>query len=479
MTIRISNIVWLSSLGTLNVVICAPLRFKPKMTSIAADARMSALAAAQMPQNIVQVHQRRRRSTHEITSAQHFQVMSHREAPSAPVVSAQKMGEPEQREDFQDWELHCYAPLISLLAAGALWRLWKYLGCSGGFHFLLSGNMVETESGAMDSCQFLSVSIVFLALVIGNDFAVSSASAHNGGGLPVHPACIVCLSELAKVLVTLTIWLAQGRPIDDKQDSENVQLQCLGWSSNAVLCTVGLTMIPAMIYTLNNMLSLFALAHIHIAHIAVLRPTGVAVFNCILWAAVFGQKSPITGSWGFTLKSLGILLCVSGSIVNSYDFREGSLLLAPSAVMILLASTFLSAFGAVANEFVLKYRMQLNIDFQNLCLYCMTVGLSFAVLFSIARTSELHRIWNCPGVRVIVCYNAVMGLAVSRVLKQMGSLSKMVLGIMREPFEVLVAPLFVVSELTPAVFGSTLLTVAGGLLYFLPPGALPRTSSVK
>merc|ERR1719191_1809027 len=102
----------------------------------------------------------------------------------------------------------------------------------------------------------------------------------------------------------------------------------------------------------------------------------------------------------------------------------------------------------------------------------MTVALSLGVLFGTAQTDDLHRIWNCSGLRVIVCYNAVMGLAVSRVLKQMGSLSKMVLGIIREPFEVIVAPFFVVSELTPAVFGSAVLTVAGGLLYFLPPGAL-------
>lgn len=473
---RISVTVWLATLASCSVALGAPLRSKPRTHSVAADADGTASDAKEThharkklnSKSELGVHQHRLRSAHEVVTTLHMKVKSH---PEAAEVQSQPNGE-SGNTDLRHWEFRCYIPLVLLLAAVASWSLCKYAGFNSRS---ARASFVETESGAMDTYQFLSVSAVFLALVIGNDFAVSSASAIGGGNLPVHPACIVFLSELAKALVTLLIWLGKRCPIDDKQDA--TMQQHSGDSFNTVFSTVGLMMIPATIYTLNNMLSLFALAHIHIAHIAVLRPTGVAVFNCLLWLAVFGQKSSTAGSLGLTQKGFGIALCLSGSLLNSVDFREGSLVLAPQAALMLLASTFLSAFGAVANEFVLKYRMQMNIDFQNLCLYFMTVSLSLGVLLSTSQTGELRKIWNCPEVRVIVCYNAVMGLAVSRVLKHMGSLSKMVLGIVREPFEVVVAPLFVISELTPAVVASTLLTVAGGLLYFLPPGALQRTST--
>lgn len=459
----------------------APLRSKQKMESIAADARGSAVSTSKRYQDVPS-HQRRRRSTHEITRPGHINVHVNppKNAAEGTAMVASEAKDGTEPADLKRWELRCYAPLAILLTAVATWRFCKYVGHS---LFLPSG-FVETESGTMDVGQFLFVSMLFLAVVIANDFAVSSAAAQSGGSLPVHPACLVCLSECAKAIVTLMIWLGNGRPINDKRDS-NVDKQDSNVAedpnenSNAVLCTVGLMLIPASIYTLNNMLSLCALARIHIAHIAVLRPTGVAVFNCVLWLAVFGHKKPISSSWGLAQKLLGLLLCLGGGFINSYDFQEGSLVLAPQAALMLLSSTFLSAFGAVTNEFVLKYRIQLNIDFQNLCLYCMTLSLSLGVLFGLAQVGDLHKVWTSSAVRVVICYNAVMGLAVSRVLKKMGSLSKMVLGIVREPFEVVVAPFFVVSELTPAVLGSAVLTVAGGLLYFLPPGALQRTTSTK
>merc|ERR1719321_2337673 len=106
-------------------------------------------------------------------------------------------------------------------------------------------------------------------------------------------------------------------------------------------------LIPAIIYSVNNMLSLFILSKIQIAHVAVLRPTGVALFNCILWISVFGRgSSPVDEQQGWVQKAVGILLCIFGGCVNSYDLNTGGVAVSLQGGLLLLCSTFLSASGA-------------------------------------------------------------------------------------------------------------------------------------
>lgn len=332
----------------------------------------------------------------------------------------------------------------------------------------------------MDAGQFAAIGGAYLVLMIGNDFAVSAASTRSGGSLPVHPACIVCLSEGTKALLSFAMWMTKGFPLLDEVPSASDNVERSGGRQvvagmRMALSTISLMLLPAAVYSVNNMLSFFALSRIHIAHVAILRPTGVAVFNCLLWLLVFGRNQASDAYWERPRKICGISLCIVGGLVNSYDFRTGGLSVELYAGLLLFVSTFLSAFGAVANEFVLKYRLKLSIDLQNLCLYFLTF--SFTLVIRTWSGGSLY----VPGmassaVRVVVVYNAVMGLTISRILKHMGSLSKMVLGIVREPLEVMIAPLFVASELNISIVCSAAFTVVGGLLYFLPQAHLKNLS---
>jgi len=231
---------------------------------------------------------------------------------------------------------------------------------------------------------------------------------------------------------------------------------------------VALAMSPvAAIYTSNNLLTFYVLAHVRMDAYAVWRNLSI-LFNAMIW--VWALQRPIERH-----RWVAVGVCLLGSVFNTVE-PDGRIVvdLALSGVLL---SAFLSSLACVFNERVIKSKEAATLDINqvNMLLYCETLGcLSLIFLvrrfaFSDASLSLAVVAAIKPGAWRIISLQVAMGLSVSRILKYADSMAKTIVGSLRDVAIVVIAPYVVTATRNDNVaVGSACLVGLAGLIYAVP-----------
>eukprot|EP00931_Biecheleriopsis_adriatica_P086763 TRINITY_DN6135_c0_g1_i4.p1 TRINITY_DN6135_c0_g1~~TRINITY_DN6135_c0_g1_i4.p1 ORF type:complete len:410 (+),score=85.08 TRINITY_DN6135_c0_g1_i4:76-1305(+) len=282
-------------------------------------------------------------------------------------------------------------------------------------------------------------------------------------GYTFNPVCMVVLVEASKLLISCTLYMVAiaTRSAAEKQEQEEAQ-------SMDMRAEIAWFSLPAVIFTLNNILVFKALGDNDTSVFGVFRDTMI-LWTAAMWKGVFGVELGI-------YRSAAIAIIFVGLVVNQLSHHlSGDFSLAVFWVVVM---TLCNASGSVSNEYVLKKNKDLDINLQNAILYALCITASCGLLLATdpSRFSSVHAFfggftwlsWSLAGIQ------ACAGLLVSRLLKFTDSVMKTAATCLRGPTLVFVAPFFVKSNLNHGSIVSTLL-VAGGCFLYLSQGPLVRT----
>jgi len=275
-----------------------------------------------------------------------------------------------------------------------------------------------------------------------------------------NPKCAVFLTELIKLVVSLGLAgfnaLKEGKRPD-------VHLDDVTW-----------LLLPAMLFTANNVLVYQAIGKNDMAAFGVFRDTMI-LWTALIWRAFFRTEL------GWT-RLAGIFVIFVGLAVNRAGLSAWNW-----AFVWVLGMTLTNATGSVVNEFALKRSRQLDINVQNCILY-VACGAFAILLLAVDEPSRLL------GTEVFfrgftgntfftLTLQAFAGLIVSRMLKYADSVTKTVACCLRGPAVVFTSPFLLgISNSWSGVI-SAVVVASGCTLYLLcgplvPPQA-PKDESGK
>jgi hypothetical protein len=308
--------------------------------------------------------------------------------------------------------------------------------------------------------QDFAVSIIVMAIYILFSVAIDvliMAQKTAGNAYDFSPLCAIILTEFAKLLASLAIYLARETSNGQGEWFKGLNISDASWMA-----------LPAAFFTFNNALVFIAIGNTNAGTFGPFRDT-VLIWTAGFWCLAY--QLPL-GS----IRIAAIAIIVLGLFMNR--FAESSVG-EPSewAFLSVVLMTLCNALGTVSNEMALKRNIELDINIQNMLLYAMCLSLSTLIL-AISDPSRLASVANffegfTLQTVVMVCLQASAGLLISRLLKHADAVYKSVGSCLRGPSLVVIAPLFVQRELpmSAATLGSALL-VAGGSFTYLSQGPL-------
>merc|ERR1719247_1113409 len=310
--------------------------------------------------------------------------------------------------------------------------------------------------------QKFAVSIIVMAIYILFSVAIdvlimAQKTAGNDNAYEFSPLCAIILTEFAKLLISLAIYLAR--------ESSNGQGE---WFKGLKISDASWMALPAAFFTFNNALVFIAIGNTTSGTFGPFRDT-VLIWTAGFWCLAYQLPLGSIRIAAFAIICLGLFM---------NRFAESSVG-EPSkwAFLSVVLMTLCNASGTVSNEMALKRNSELDINIQNMLLYAMCLLLSTLIL-AISDPSRLASVANffegfTLQTVVLVSLQASAGLLISRLLKYADAVYKSVGSCLRGPALVVIAPIFVQREFptSAATLGSALL-VAGGSFVYLSQGPL-------
>ncbi|CAE7180187.1 UTR6 [Symbiodinium microadriaticum] len=301
---------------------------------------------------------------------------------------------------------------------------------------------------------------VLISVVIDLSMAVQSIQAPHED-YKFEPMCAVLLTELLKLVVSLCLILyaqCSHRSTQTMPSAEDV-----AW-----------LVLPAAIFTLNNILVWWSIGRNDISTFGVFRDTMI-LWTAFLWRMVFGVPLGPT-------RLLAIAVLVFGLALNQLENLLQSRFSWP--LLLVLLMTACNAMGSVVNEFALKRRDGMDINVQNAILYAAAVVFTALLILVSGRVRGLdlykHGIFQgfTRHTMFTVIMQAFAGLAVSRILKYSDAVQKNIAACLRGPILVVISPAFVRSSANMLTFVSAAI-VASGCVIYLHQGPLSASNSSK
>eukprot|EP00928_Gymnodinium_smaydae_P019749 TRINITY_DN1759_c0_g1_i2.p1 TRINITY_DN1759_c0_g1~~TRINITY_DN1759_c0_g1_i2.p1 ORF type:complete len:442 (-),score=111.84 TRINITY_DN1759_c0_g1_i2:50-1375(-) len=304
--------------------------------------------------------------------------------------------------------------------------------------------------------------IVYACLSISIDLSIKNAAEAYGGHFPFNPACGVIVVEYCKFVVSAVLFAAYA--LEARSTGEPLALprsQDVMWLS-----------VPAAIYAMNNLIVFQAIRSTPLATFGVVRET-MLIWNALIWTATFGH--PLSSMrW---LAIAGIFLgCSLNQIPKmlSDDFTPG--------VFWAVLLAFSNAAGAVANEYAMKQRAQLDINLQNAILYtlCGTFVLVGLACFQPAVVSSPATFFEgfVPECWQVIILQVFTGLAVSRILKYVEAVTKTIVAAIRGPGVIVIGAVLFKTSLGASEMLATVIVCASCYL-FLSQGPLLKPAPAK
>lgn len=291
----------------------------------------------------------------------------------------------------------------------------------------------------------------YLVLVICTDLATKREADRLHGKITLKPLVIVLCVESGKLLTSVCMEL-RGRSDQTPQAS---------WHE---IRNVGASLTPvAFTYAANNTLTFVLLATTFLDTYVTWRNMSI-VFSSLMWMMTFQKMMPLNRVGAVFLVFIG---CWCNSLHMDWE----------PATWGILASTLLSVAGSVLNERALKApeHDRVGINVLNILMYAQTVLVTASTLAVIAflqgslnhaSVLELCRSMTAGTLLVIVC-QVSLGIVISRVLKHADSVTKTMVGSLKEVMVVGIGYVVVdrIHKDQAALGGSVIASVAC-LVYF-------------
>jgi len=310
--------------------------------------------------------------------------------------------------------------------------------------FVAGGRVMPYLSPKVLSFVVCTIYVVFLVTI-----DISIAVQRQKGGFAFNPMCAILTVEAAKLGLSLLFyflsWYGSGRPLVPNEFS---------------LTDVYWLLIPAVVFTFNNVLVWWAISANDMASFVVFRDTMV-VWTAIIWVLVF--QTPLG-----KVRSIGIAIILAGVMMN----RIGSSFIGNMwswAFVWVLLMTFCNASASVVNEKAMKRNRGLDINIQNSVLYFGCIGTTLFVMLLFDHRSLTSPAAFFDGFTnktfITIAAQVLAGLMVSRLLKHADAVMKNVSWCLRGPTVVLVAPFFLTTPIDRIAVCSVSVVAIGCFMY--------------
>lgn len=222
--------------------------------------------------------------------------------------------------------------------------------------------------------------------------------------------------------------------------------------------------VPATMYTFLNAFFYVAISSTSIADYAITLEMQV-VFVAICWIIAFGR----------VLSRARVVACagiITGCCVQHSEQWLSKTVL--TATWLPLAVALWGAMTSVACEVVFKHGQKLDINAQNFVLYAYGLALSaLLVLFLSWKSSKsvgsLFVGTGLPEVILLLSIRGIQGVAASRILKNIDSLSKTIGSALSGPMAMGLAPFFMKEPVTTQMIFAITITYISSFFFWAQP----------
>mmetsp|Transcript_2316 Transcript_2316/g.3954 ORF Transcript_2316/g.3954 Transcript_2316/m.3954 type:complete len:458 (+) Transcript_2316:63-1436(+) len=307
---------------------------------------------------------------------------------------------------------------------------------SAGFRLVTAEKRVDKD---IDAATVVLLCGAYISIASANDVLVKMETQAHGGEMPFSPSRMVFMVEFMKLVITVPVVLV-------RHFYGNVYCPTMMECATAMRLMV----IPAISYSVNNAIILMVVSHVDFSSLSVWRQL-TPLFVALIWVVVF--RRPLGNR-----RWLALLLLLLGTTINSY--AEGAFMARWNPMLLaVLGSCCTTAVAGVANEYVVKNCVRLDLDFLCIFLYVQTTIFSFLLVvvgggFPSFRWSSSETLLGGPPLLqepaqlAIVGLQVLFGFAVARVIRYLGAVPRAIMNAMKELTVVIIAPVFVSSRIT-------------------------------
>jgi len=329
-------------------------------------------------------------------------------------------------------------------------------GLIGTFSLLLSMPCLPSSAMGYVVCVIYLVISVTIDISIAIQKTSQTRASSDKDVYEFNPKCAVFVTEFIKLVVSLGI---AGVNALNEGERPDVQLRDATW-----------LLLPAMCFTINNILVYQAIGKNDMAAFGVFRDT-IILWTALIWRAFFSTEL------GWT-RLTGICVIFGGLAINRAGVSAWNL-----AFLWVIVMTLTNATGSVVNEFALKRNRKLDINVQNSILYlaCGTFAILLLAVDEPSRlTSPTAFFKGFTGMTFLsLSLMAFTGLMVSRMLKYADSVTKTVACCLRGPTVVFISPYVLGVSNSWSGIISAVVVAAGCTIYLLcgplaPPPQAPK-----
>lgn len=321
------------------------------------------------------------------------------------------------------------------------------------------GIFVSKRSGGQWNTVYMAA---YLILGVGEYLLARSISIQHGG-LPFYAPVGVVAIEILKLFVTFGIVAWTG------------SWQCL---SKVTFADAKQLSAPVFMYFGLNTLFYLVISTVALATYAISFELQIIVVAALGWV-VFGRE---LSSWQ-ALACVGV--CVGAAIQHMGEHEKGASwagFLWPVCMAVWAASS------TIVCEYVFKQGMHLDINAQNTYMYAFSIVLGMVI--SCVMKFYLGLLWtdlvaglHHPQVIVLLTLRGLFGIACSRILKYMDSLSKTIGSALCAPLALGLAPIAIHEHVGTFTLAAIIITYIASFIYWTnpatvaePPKGSPRDS---
>jgi len=299
---------------------------------------------------------------------------------------------------------------------------------------------------------------MYLVLYTAYDICAAKSAQNPGGNYLFEPMCVVLCVELGKLLVSMALLLVNGPSEWPSRERVSYQVRVLT--------------IPAVCYSAINVINLVTLAKVSLSQYGIWYQMGI-FFNAVLWYVVF--RRPFGSR---RLFSIGLLFL--GCFLNAV--QPGMHLKFEKNLLLVIATSMISAVGCVGNEYFFKKDSAMDINLQNSVLYVETSLFLIGLIYVMHPERLLSPAHFFVGFQAdcltLLAIQIFIGLTVSRILKYTSVITKNYVMALHVPIEVVLAHRFVGSHLSPTTMVSAFLIGISTCVYY-SGGATPSAKGAK
>jgi drug/metabolite transporter (DMT)-like permease len=312
---------------------------------------------------------------------------------------------------------------------------------------LFAASFVRTRAGGSWNALYMAA---YLILGVGEYLLARSISIQYDG-LPFYATVGVVAIDILKLLVTIGLVAWSG------------SWDCFGklTSSDAELLTV-----PVCMYFGLNTLFYLVISTTVLATYAITFELQIIVVAGLGWFVFARTLSRLQA-----LACVGV--CVGAAIHHSGQHQNGA---SWAGIFFPLCMAFWAATSTIVCEYAFKKGRHLDINAQNTYMYTLSIvlGVTASCVIKFYRGvpwTELLVGLHHPKVIVLLALRALFGIACSRILKYMDSLSKTIGSALCAPLALGFAPLAVSEHVTTYTFVAIFITYVASALYWTNPAA--------